>query len=127
MSLFRKIFRAIKKTIRDHRAPKWVAEPVRRIANYVVALTVAAGAVLVAATAFTDAVPSKYRDQFSAFIVAATAVVAVVAKVAGEIARSKVFAPATYAAAAAAATAVANGQTLVPASIVITDPSTISK
>jgi hypothetical protein len=102
MTLISKIWSAIVTTIQTHRAPKWAAEPVRRIANYVVGLTVTAGALLVAATQFTHYVPAKYQGTVTAWVAAATVVVGAVAKVAGEIARSKVFAPATVARIAAA-------------------------
>jgi hypothetical protein len=95
VSLVRKLVKAVRQTIRDHRAPKWVAEPVRRVANYVVALTVVAGAALALATSQANLVPEKYRVEFLAFVASATVVTATVAKVAGEVARSKVFAPAT--------------------------------
>lgn len=97
MTLIGKIWAAIVETIQTHRAPKWLAEPVRRIANYVVGLTVVIGGLLVAATQFTHLVPAKYQDDFTAFLAVSTVVIATAAKIAGEIARSKVFAPATVA------------------------------
>lgn len=95
MTLIGKIWSAVLETIKTHRAPKWVAEPVRRIANYVAGLAVTVGALLVAGTQLTHVVPAQYQDKFTVFLAAATAAVAVAAKVAGEIARSKVFAPLT--------------------------------
>jgi len=131
MSLVRKIFQAIKETIHTHRAPKWAAEPIRRVANIVVSLTATAGILLVAATQWTSQVPPKYRDTVTAWIAGATVVIGVLAKWAGEIARSKVFAPATVAneiqKTKAAALAVANNETFDAGAHGITYPGDISK
>ena len=91
----KKIYRAVVEIIHEDRAPKWVAEPVHRIANYVVGLTVTATAGLAAVANFTNIVPAKYQAEFSGFLVTAGAVVTAVAKWTGEIARNKVFAPDT--------------------------------
>lgn len=97
MTLIAKIWSAIVETVKTHRAPGWASEPVRRIANYVVGLTVTLGALLIAGTQLTHYVPAKYQGTVTAWIAALTVVSGVVAKVAGAVARSKVFAPATVA------------------------------
>jgi hypothetical protein len=96
MSLLRKILQAVVQTIRDHRAPRWAAEPIRSIANRVVSVAAVIAALLVVANEHTDLVPARYRTEASAALAAVAAVLAVVTKVAAEIARSKVFSPATH-------------------------------
>ncbi len=96
MSLAGKIVAAVVQTIRDHRAPQWAAEPVRKIANRVVAVTVLLTGVLAAAAQLTTVIPAKYRDQMTAVVAGIGAANAVIAKWAGNVARNKVFSPATH-------------------------------
>lgn len=95
MTLVKKIAVAVVQTIRDHRAPQWAAEPVRKIANRVAGFTVTVTALTVAAVQFTSFVPAKYRDQVTAVVAGIGGVNVVIAKWAGAVARSKVFSPAT--------------------------------
>jgi hypothetical protein len=96
VSLAKKVVAAVVQTIRDHRAPQWFAEPVRTIANRVVGVTVLVTGVLASAALLTDVVPEQYRDQVAAVVAGIGAVNVVIAKWAGEIARNKVFSPATH-------------------------------
>lgn len=95
MKLVAKILGAVVQTIRDHRAPQWAAEPVRKVANRVVGVTVLVTGVLASAALLTDVVPAKYRDQVAAVVAGIGVTNAVIAKYAGRVARSKVFSPAT--------------------------------
>ena len=96
-STFKKAIGAFVATIRTERAPQWVAEPVRMIANRVAAFSLTAGTLLVAANTLTTFVPVAYRDKVSALVAAVSVGFAGVTKIAGRVARSKVFSPATHA------------------------------
>lgn len=131
MKLLKKIYRAIRFTIRTERAPRWVAEPIRTIANKTLGISVALTGLVVLAQQHIDFVPPAYRDRVSVVLVAAAAILVTVHRYAAFLGRSKVFSPATHYAevhaAADAALAVKNGVIVDPAAVGVVDPAGISK
>lgn len=96
MKLLKKIYQAVAYTIRTHRAPKWVAEPVRMVAHRVMTITATVTTLLVIANQQAGNIPQPYRDRVSVVLGVIGVVVVFSTKVTAEVMRLKVFSPQTF-------------------------------
>jgi hypothetical protein len=95
MKLLKAIYQAVVQTIKTHRAPVWVDEPVLAVANRATALLTALTGAAAVVNQFSTLVPAKYRDAVLLGLGSFYSVSAVATRVIAKITRSKVFSPAT--------------------------------